>query len=164
MEQEIQRRPLHELQLLPSSGCQIPSHKSLLSLDPPTSLDLQLSICLRGQTTTTTGRAPAKGKFKYTTRGRQGGGNTKADGTEQIRLAAMEKAYAERVRELARKEMELAHNELSRASHVWERAREEVGRAEMLKEQATRSVVAEGTCIEITCHCCRQRFVRPTDH
>ncbi|KAK9278215.1 hypothetical protein L1049_027776 [Liquidambar formosana] len=75
---------------------------------------------------------------------------------EQIRLAAMEKAYAERVRELTRREMELAQSEFSRARHMWERAREEVEKAERMKERATRRI--DSTCMEITCQSCRQRF------
>ncbi|KAL6997718.1 hypothetical protein U1Q18_007844 [Sarracenia purpurea var. burkii] len=46
---------------------------------------------------------------------------------EQIRLAALEKAYAERVRELTKREMQ---SELALARLMWERAREEVDRAE----------------------------------
>ncbi|CAM8923562.1 hypothetical protein QQ045_021891 [Rhodiola kirilowii] len=169
MEQDIQRRPNHELQLMPSSGHQIPfygtsDHKSRLSLDPPAvSLDLQLSISLRPLRGPTETKMPSsKGnKFKFSRGGNRSAEEVKWEAAEQIRLAAMEKAYAERVRELARKEIELAHNELAHASHVRERAREEVERAERLKEQAARAGVAEGTCMGITCQCCRQRFVRP---
>ncbi|XP_047333135.1 protein indeterminate-domain 16-like [Impatiens glandulifera] len=75
---------------------------------------------------------------------------------EQIRLAAAEKAYAERVRELTRREMEMAQSEFARAKRVWERAREEVERAELMKERATRRV--DSACMEITCHSCRQKF------
>ncbi|GMJ13987.1 hypothetical protein like AT3G48550 [Hibiscus trionum] len=71
---------------------------------------------------------------------------------EQIRLAAIEKAYAERVRELTKREMEMAQSEFARAKHVWQRAREEVERAEEMKERA------RSTCMEITCQSCRQRF------
>ncbi|OVA17490.1 hypothetical protein BVC80_1837g314 [Macleaya cordata] len=78
---------------------------------------------------------------------------------EQIRLAALENAYAERVRELTRREMELAQSEFSRARHMWERAREDVEKAERLKEKATRRI--DSTCMEITCQSCRQRFLRP---
>lgn len=89
---------------------------------------------------------------------------------EQIRLAAMEKAYAERVRELTRREMELAQSEFSRARHMWERAREEVEKAERMKEKATTTSSqmddnnynnissSSSTCMEITCQSCRQRF------
>ncbi|KAG8379426.1 hypothetical protein BUALT_Bualt07G0087200 [Buddleja alternifolia] len=75
---------------------------------------------------------------------------------EQIRLAAMEKAYAERVRELTRREMELAQSEFARARCMWERAREEVERAERMKARATRRI--DSTCMEITCQSCRQKF------
>ena len=40
---------------------------------------------------------------------------------EQVRLAAAEKAYAQQVRELTRKEMEMAEKEFGRARHLWER-------------------------------------------
>ncbi|XP_051147987.1 protein indeterminate-domain 16-like [Andrographis paniculata] len=70
---------------------------------------------------------------------------------EQIRLAAIEKAYAERVRELTRREMGLAQSEFARARHMWERAREEADRAERMKERAA-------ACMEITCQSCRQKF------
>ncbi|KAI3455026.1 hypothetical protein Pfo_011689 [Paulownia fortunei] len=75
---------------------------------------------------------------------------------EQIRLAAMEKAYAERVRELTRREMELAQTEFARARNMWERAREEVERAEKMKERATQRI--DSTSMEITCQSCRQKF------
>ncbi|CAK7336720.1 unnamed protein product [Dovyalis caffra] len=75
---------------------------------------------------------------------------------EQIKLAAIEKAYAERVRDLTRKEMELAQSEFAKARHMWQRAREEVDKAERLKEKATRQM--DSTCMEITCQSCRQRF------
>jgi len=80
----------------------------------------------------------------------------KWEATEQIRLAAMEKAYAERVRELTRREMEMAQSEFARARQMWERAREEVERAERIKERATKQV--DSACMEITCRSCRQRF------
>ncbi|KAJ8752660.1 hypothetical protein K2173_005549 [Erythroxylum novogranatense] len=76
--------------------------------------------------------------------------------SEQNRLAAIEKAYAERVREQTRREMEMAQSEFARARNMWQRAREEVERAERLKERATRQI--DSTCMEITCQSCRQRF------
>ncbi|KAI3765988.1 hypothetical protein L2E82_16035 [Cichorium intybus] len=75
---------------------------------------------------------------------------------DQIRIASMEKAYAERVREMTKREMELAQSEFSRARHMWERAREEVERVEKMKERATRRI--DSTCMEITCQACRQKF------
>lgn len=76
----------------------------------------------------------------------------KWEAAEQIRLAAMEKAYAEHVMEMTRREMELAQSEFLRARSLWERAREEVEKAEKMKERAT------STCMEITCFSCRQKF------
>ncbi|XP_074315796.1 uncharacterized protein LOC141652036 [Silene latifolia] len=74
---------------------------------------------------------------------------------EHIRLAAIENAYAERVRELTRLEIELAQSEFARARAMWDKAREEVAKAERLRDSAT-------TCMgEITCYSCRQRF-RPS--
>lgn len=75
---------------------------------------------------------------------------------EQIRQAAVEKAYAEQVRELSRREMELAESDFARARSMWEQAREEVERVERMKEKATRRV--DPTCMEITCQSCRHRF------
>ncbi|CAN4088131.1 unnamed protein product [Withania somnifera] len=75
---------------------------------------------------------------------------------EQIRLAAIEKAYAERMRELTRREIELAQSEFARARSMWERAKQEVERAEKLKERATRRI--DPTCMEVTCHSCSQIF------
>lgn len=122
------------------------------------SLDLQLSISLRPirpppNGAVLGGSARGYGDAKLET------SNVKAlkwEAAEQIRLAAMEKAYAERVRELTRREMELAQSEFARARHMWERAREEVDRAERMKERATRQI--DSTCMEITCQSCRQRF------
>ncbi|XP_050221042.1 zinc finger protein SHOOT GRAVITROPISM 5 [Mercurialis annua] len=107
------------------------------------SLDLQLSISLspiQPQSKSDTGCVEA----------------LKWQAAEQIRLAAIEKAYAERVRELTRREMEMAQSEFARARQMWQRAREEVAKAERMKEKATRQM--DSTCMEITCQSCRQRF------
>ncbi|KAF5204652.1 Shoot gravitropism-like protein [Thalictrum thalictroides] len=75
---------------------------------------------------------------------------------EQIRLATAEKAYAEQVREMTRREMELAQLELARARYMWEKAREEVEKAEKLKDRAIRQI--DSMCMEITCQTCWRRF------
>ncbi|KAK7291549.1 hypothetical protein RIF29_06785 [Crotalaria pallida] len=129
-----------ELDLLPSTRSHATPDSSLLRLQSTAtesgpSLDLQLSISV--------GPPAMVEALKW-------------EAGEQIRLAAMEKAYAERVRELTRREMEMAQSEFTRAREMWERAREEVERAERMKERATRQV--DATCMEITCHSCRQRF------
>ncbi|XP_054807881.1 protein indeterminate-domain 14-like [Prosopis cineraria] len=116
------------------------------------SLDLQLSISLRPI------QPPPDCEYKC---GDSGSGLSveamKWQSAEQIRLAAMEKAYAERVRELTRREIEMAQSEFTRARHVWERAREEVQRAERMKERATVNHIGS-SCMEITCQSCRRRF------
>ncbi|KAF7833983.1 Protein SHOOT GRAVITROPISM 5 [Senna tora] len=141
MEEQDQK----ELELLPSSH----SNSSLLrfrstvssaSEGTTPSLDLQLSISVRPMI-----RPPSDCVLAL-----------KWEAAEQIRVAAMEKAYAERVRELTRREMEMAQSEFARARQMWERAREEVERAERIKERATRRI--DSTCMEITCQSCRQRF------
>lgn len=81
----------------------------------------------------------------------------KQHAAEQIRLAAAEKAYAERVRELTRRELELAEKEFARARMIWERAREEVEKVERMKVAATRRKIGPN-CIEITCQACMQGF------
>ncbi|KAI3684429.1 hypothetical protein L6452_33653 [Arctium lappa] len=75
---------------------------------------------------------------------------------DQIRITSTEKAYVERVRELTQREMDLAQSELSCARHMWERAQEEVARAEKMKAKATHWI--DSTCMEITCQACRQIF------
>ena len=144
-----------ELQLLPtaqptappsswpleSSSVKFRSTASDMSYDGP-SLDLQLSISVR----------PIRPPPNFV-----GGVEAlKWEAAEQIRLAAIEKAYAERVRELTRREMELAQSEFVLARNTWERTREEVDEAERTKERATRRV--DSTCMEITCQSCRQNF------
>ncbi|CAK9183176.1 unnamed protein product [Ilex paraguariensis] len=155
-----------ELQLLPSPHTTAssshtspwPSDSSVMfrSMDPfeGPSLDLQLSISLR----------PMKPPSDYfLTRPitdikdeSSGVEALKWQAAEQIRLAAMEKAYAERVRELTRREMELAQSEFAHARNMWDRAREEVDKAEKLKERAIRRI--DSRCMEITCQSCRQGF------
>ncbi|KAL8456671.1 hypothetical protein ACS0TY_034783 [Phlomoides rotata] len=115
------------------------AHKEKHLLPSP-SLDLQLSISVPSECALKMEPSSCVEALQYQT-------------AEQRRLAAMEKAYAERVRELTRREMELAHSEFSRARSMWETAQEEVQRAETLKERATNSPF-----MDITCHSCRQRF------
>ncbi|KAE8688931.1 putative Ubiquitin-activating enzyme E1 domain-containing protein [Hibiscus syriacus] len=157
MEDEDQK----ELQLLPtplpissrSSDSSSLRYRSTAAADQyeGPSLDLQLSINLRPiqQPSNCVIKGPicdATGSVE----------SLKWKAAEQIRQAAIEKAYAERVRELTKREMEMAQSEFSRARNMWQRAREEVEKAERMKERATRQI--DSTCMEITCQSCRQRF------
>lgn len=138
------------------------------SLEPP-SLDLQLSISVRPIKPPSDHHHHHQGVLirpvvdhdhnHYSTDVRFDSGYVEAlkwQAAEQIRLAAIEKAYAERVRELTRREIELAQSEFARARSMWERAKEEVERAEKLKERATRRI--DPTCMEVTCQSCSQKF------
>ncbi|KAK6924662.1 hypothetical protein RJ641_008988 [Dillenia turbinata] len=165
MEEEDDQK---ELQLLPTPRSMMPSssrsapwppdlsrrHRANMSGDPfeGPSLDLQLSISLR-PIRSSQGSIRNHDDLKPETSSVEA---LQWEAAEQIRLAAMEKAYAERVRELTRREMELAQSEFARARLLWERAREEVEKAERMKERATRQI--DSSCMEITCHACRQRF------
>ncbi|KAF6161475.1 hypothetical protein GIB67_009354 [Kingdonia uniflora] len=77
---------------------------------------------------------------------------------EQSRVAAAEKEYAEKIRALSKREMELAQWEFARARHMWERAKEEVDKAERLKARITRHRTDSSECMEITCQACNQQF------
>lgn len=132
MEQDHQ-----ELQLLPSPTPRWPSqlssyinYQSNNNFEPP-SLDLQLSVP-------------------------DGIGTVKWQATEQTRLAALEKEYVEHLRDVTRREMEMAQSEFSRARVMWERAREEMEQAEKLKRKAMRWI--NPSCMEITCQSCRKKF------
>ncbi|XP_072950497.1 uncharacterized protein [Typha angustifolia] len=148
MEEEEGER---ELQLLFSNplakrldGERKPMVTSVPPADHP-ALDLTLKMSV--------GPALPEGKSKMCVRSMQ---VLKQQTAEQIRLAAVEKAYAERVRELARREVEMAEKEFAKARAVWERAREEVEKVERMKEMASRRIGS--ACLEITCQACRQRF------
>ena len=83
----------------------------------------------------------------------------KQQAAEQARMASAERAYAERVMELARRELELAEREFARARAIWERARGEVEKVERVKAMAARRIAAgSAAALEITCHACMQRF------
>ncbi|KAL0425274.1 UNVERIFIED_CONTAM: hypothetical protein Sradi_1062200 [Sesamum radiatum] len=114
------------------------------------SLDLRLSISV------TPIKPPSERSLLRKVRDRNTAEALKWEAAEQIRLAAIEKAYAERVMEMTRREMELAQSEFARARSLWERAREEVERAERVKERAIDTT--DPTCVEITCLSCRQKF------
>ncbi|KAK4414139.1 hypothetical protein Salat_2826700 [Sesamum alatum] len=139
----------------PSSSAQAPPWPSSAgpydsSIDH-LSLDLRLSISV-----STPIKPPSERALLRKVRDRNTADALKSEAAEQIRLATIEKAYAERVMEMTRREMELAQSEFARARSLWERAREEVERAERVKERAVDTT--DPTCVEITCLSCRQKF------
>lgn len=169
-QKELQLLPTPQSIIAPSSSSSSSGLGHQLSMNKPhrpdhyayeaaaPSLDLQLSISLRPihhPPNTDEGLVAGPG-HEYGTPETASVKALKWHAAEQIRLAAIEKAYAERVRELTRREMELAQSEFTRARNMWERAREEVEKAEKMKDRATRRI--DSTCMEITCQSCRQRF------
>lgn len=138
-----------ETQLLPS-----PSSLTQVSYQPfkPSAmlaeLDLSLSMSI-GQSQLSPNNDEAESNMRSIQA-------LKRRNSEQIRLAAAEKAYAKRVRELTRQEFELAEKEFSRARMIWERAREDMEKVERMKVAASTRI--SSACIEITCQACRQRF------
>ncbi|KAI8019676.1 Zinc finger protein SHOOT GRAVITROPISM 5 [Camellia lanceoleosa] len=164
---EEHHKPLQLLptpQSTPSSSRPIPLWRPTAATDPfegTPSLDLQLSISVRPIRPNTDCVMAGRSLAADYTELKPELGCVEAmrwQAAEQIRLAATEKAYAERVREMTRREMELAQSEFARARHVWERARQEVEKAERMKERATNRV--DATCMEITCQSCRNSGLR----
>ncbi|MBA0747011.1 hypothetical protein Gogos_009481 [Gossypium gossypioides] len=150
MEEEDQRgQPLIPLPIAAtvSSSSSLRNHSTVTDqyYEGP-SLDLQLSVNLR-PIPKPSGSVKSDSSSIESLRWQAG---------EQIRLAAIETAYAERVRELAKMEMEMAQSEFARARHMWLRAREEVEMAEKMKQRATRQI--DSKCMEISCQSCRQWF------
>ncbi|KAF6148490.1 hypothetical protein GIB67_038845 [Kingdonia uniflora] len=137
-----------ELQLLPTpSSAHVstwiagPSSTVVEPYDgPSSSLNLQLSISLQ------TSRPPCRPRYNTAKIDLHRVEALKWQAAEQIRLAAIEKAYAERIRELTRREMEIAQSEFARARQMWESARGEMEKAERLKLQV------DTASMEITCH------------
>ncbi|KAK1281517.1 hypothetical protein QJS10_CPB22g00637 [Acorus calamus] len=129
---------VEELKFLPK-----PSPNSPPSPPQPPTLDLHLSISFRSPQP-----PPSSPPLQIEALRRQA--------SEQMRLAEAEKAYAGRVRELAKREAAAAEAEFEKARAVWEAAREAAERVEWVKEKASRRT--SSACIEITCHACRQRF------
>ncbi|PPD98332.1 hypothetical protein GOBAR_DD04665 [Gossypium barbadense] len=153
MEEEDQRgQPLLPLPIAAtvSSSSSLRNHSTVTDqyYEGP-SLDLQLSVNLR---------PIQKPSGSVKTGGSICDVKSDSSSIESLRWQAgtIETAYAERVRELAKMEMEMAQSEFARARHMWLRAREEVEKAEKMKQRATRQI--DSKCMEISCQSCRQRF------
>ncbi|CAL9040432.1 protein indeterminate-domain 16-like [Musa acuminata AAA Group] len=147
----VEEENRREVQLLPSPSTRLPSETFNSSMATDASdhplLDLTLSMSVGTQRPSPGEESQSCAKSLQVLRQQT---------AEQIRLAAAENAYAERMREVTRMEMELAEKEYARARLVWERAREEVKKVERMKEMATGRI--NSACLEITCHSCHQRF------
>ncbi|KAJ1279249.1 hypothetical protein BS78_04G140900 [Paspalum vaginatum] len=126
-------------------------------------LDLSLSISIGPPTTAQAAEAAGAAADHHQQSKKVAAADVEAlkrQTAEQARMASAERAYAERVMELARRELELAEREFARARAIWERARGEVEKVERVKAMAARRIAAgsAAAALEITCHACMQRF------
>jgi len=82
-----------------------------------------------------------------------------------MRVAYDEMAYAEHVRRVARRQLELADIEFERAKKMREQAHAELDKARFLKDKATREIAeATITPLEITCRSCHRHFHWPLQY
>ncbi|EES13982.1 protein indeterminate-domain 14 [Sorghum bicolor] len=80
----------------------------------------------------------------------------KEEAREQMRLAMAEKAAADDARAQARRQAELAEQELATARRMRQQAQAELGRAHALRDHAVRQV--DATLLQVTCYSCRCKF------
>lgn len=80
----------------------------------------------------------------------------KEQAREQLRLAMVEKAYAEEARQQAKRQIELAEQEFANAKRMRQQAQAELDKAQALKDHAVKQV--NSTILQITCHACKQQF------
>ncbi|KAH7529300.1 hypothetical protein FEM48_Zijuj05G0169900 [Ziziphus jujuba var. spinosa] len=80
----------------------------------------------------------------------------KEEAREQLRLAMVEKSFAEEARQQAKIQIELAEKEFANAKRMRQQAQAELDRAQSLKEHAIKQI--NSTILQVTCHACKQQF------
>ncbi|KAK8691582.1 hypothetical protein V6N13_075086 [Hibiscus sabdariffa] len=75
-------------------------------------------------------------------------------------LAMSEKAYAEKTREEAKRQVEMAEVEFSSAKRIRQQAQGELEKAQVLRVEATKKINA--ITMQITCQACKHQFQTPT--
>lgn len=78
------------------------------------------------------------------------------NGLDEFSGERLRQAVAEKARKEARREIELAEQELANARRIRRQAQVELERAQALKEEAIRQI--NFTLSQITCHACKQQF------
>ncbi|KAE8719204.1 Protein SHOOT GRAVITROPISM 5 [Hibiscus syriacus] len=78
----------------------------------------------------------------------------------QLKLAMAEKAYAEKARQEAKRQNEMAELEFASAKRIRQQAQTELEKAQALKDQATQKISA--TIMQITCQTCKHQFQTST--
>lgn len=79
---------------------------------------------------------------------------------EELKLAMAEKAYAEEARREAKRHIEIAELEFANAKRIRQQAHDELEKAQLLKEQASKRI--SSTMLQITCQACKQQFQAST--
>lgn len=77
----------------------------------------------------------------------------------EMRVAMVEKAYAEEARKQARRQMEAAEKEFANAKRIRQEAQAELDKAYALKDHAIKHINA--LMLQITCHACQRHFHHP---
>lgn len=80
----------------------------------------------------------------------------KEEAREQLRLAMVEKSYAEEARKEAKRQIELAEQEFANAKRIRQQAQVELDKAQTMKELAIKKI--NSTVLLVTCHSCKQHF------
>lgn len=80
----------------------------------------------------------------------------KEEAREQLRLAMVEKSYAEEARQQAKRQIELAEQEFANAKRIRQQAQAELDKAQSLKEHAIKQI--NSTILQVTCQACKQQF------
>lgn len=75
---------------------------------------------------------------------------------EQIRIAMVEKAYAEEARIQAKRQSELAEHEFANAKRIRQQAKAELEKAQALKQHAIMEV--NSTILQLTCQSCKDKY------
>ncbi|CAO2191744.1 unnamed protein product [Urochloa humidicola] len=140
-----------ELQLMPPRGSLAATHHSpAVTTSPhPIAADpmrLQLSIGFASGVGSGGGEISAAEAARL----------MKEEAREQLRQAAAEKAAADGARAEARRQAEMAEQELASARRVRQQAQEELGRAHALRDHAVRQV--DAALLQVTCYSCRCKF------
>ncbi|EEC83705.1 hypothetical protein OsI_29527 [Oryza sativa Indica Group] len=87
---------------------------------------------------------------------RDDGNNNSSSSSGELRLAMAEKAAADEARAQAKRQAELADQELATARRMRYQAQVELSRAHVLRDHAIRQV--DATQLQITCYSCRHKF------
>lgn len=129
-----------ELQLLPPSAVDHAKRTVAVLNEPKQDTSLQLSIGLGANPIES---ETAQEKLKEATR-------------EQLRLAMVDKARADDARQHAKRQVELAEQELANAKRIRHQAQTELSKAHAMRDHAVRQINA--TLLQITCFSCKQKL------